>query len=578
MKSKKKELHKPAAPARPTAPSRWPLWTALGAALIAVWWAYSPALTGGFLFDDTALAFLHPDMRDRFSILSAGVRPMTMFTYWLNVKTTGADNPTPFHVLSVLIHLATTGLVFLIARRLLDWAGTNGVRRDLLAGFAASIFLLHPVQTESVAYIAGRSEPVSVLFAYAAFAVFLYRRQTVVSWTTAAAVLFLFGLGVLSKENIVVVPAWLLLTDFWWNPGWSLKGIRANWRLYVPVVLGGIAGVAYLWRMIFHSTTAGFGMKDLPWYQYLFTQFRAVFVYLGLFVAPIGLNIDRDFPYSRTLTDHGSVIGLIVLIALIVAAWIYRRRFPLATYGFLTFLLLLAPTSSILPIKDPIAERRLYLPMIGLLLMAVDFLGRVKLRQTVLTTACVGIALIAAVATHARAEVWSDPVVLWEDTARKSPNKPRVLLQLGQSYYDEQQYMKAISAYERVAALGPPTYDTLINWGLAYDRLGQFDLAINQFRRAAEVDNTAHVWSQIGMVYAQKGQRADAFSALARAEQIDPKWAPTYNYRAKLHFQANELPDAIADYRKALELQPSLADAREELARAENMLHGRSGK
>ncbi len=571
MKNRKREPQKPAAPARTAAKPRWPMWTALGAALIAAWWAYSPALHGPFLFDDMVLAFLHPDMKERFTILSAGVRPVTMFTYWLNVKLSG-EEPFSFHFLNVLIHLAASGLLFLIVRRLVEWARIAKSLRNLLAGFGAAVFLLHPVQTEAVAYVAGRSEALSVMFAFAAFAVFVWRREAAVTWGTAAAVLLLFGLGVMSKEHIVVLPAWLLLTDFWWNPGFSLKGIRANWRLYLPIGVGALAVFAYLSRLLFAAETAGFGMKDLTWYQYLFTEFRALFVYIGNFVLPVHLTVDWDFPFSRTIFDRGAIFGLAALVAILAAAWIYRRRFPLATYGILVYLVLMAPTSSILPIKDPIADRRLYTSMIGLLLVAVDLLSRVKIRERALAGVCAAVVLAAAVGTRARAEVWSDPIVLWEDTVRKSPNKARPLLQLAQSYYDAQQYSRAVEAFERAPKLGPLDYNTLVNWGLAHHRMNQLDLALAKFKEAAALEPTAHVYSQIGMVYVQLGRRAEALDALASAEKLDPKWASTYNYRAKLHFQANELPEAVADYRRALALQPSLADARDELMRAEAML------
>jgi tetratricopeptide (TPR) repeat protein len=573
MKTRKRESPKAQLPrtAAVSAEPRWPIWSAIGAALIVAWWAYSPAFNGQWVFDDTALPFLHPNMKDRFTILSAGVRPVTMFTYWLNLKLSG-ENPFSFHVLSVVIHLLTSGLVFLIARRLLEWSGTAGTRRELLAGFAAAVFLLHPAQTEAVAYIAGRSEAVSVFFAYAAFAVFIWRPMPAVSWARAAAVLALFGLGVLSKEHIIVLPAWLLLTDFWWNPGFSLKGIRENWRLYLPVAIGAAGGFVMLSRLLFSAETAGFGMKDLTWYQYLFTQFRALFVYIGMFVLPVNLTADWDFPFSRTLFDYGSVVGLVALLALIAAAWIFRRRFPLATYGFLTYLLLMAPTSSILPIKDPIAERRLYTSMIGLLFIAIDLIGRIHLRERALAGVCAAIALLAAFATHARAEVWSSPISLWQDTVRKSPNKSRPHLQLAQSYYDEQQYSRAVEAFDRVSKIEPLDYNALMNWGLAYHRLNQLDLALAKFREAAAREPTAHVYSQIGMIYVQKGDRAKALEALAAAEKIDPNWASTYNYRAKLHFQANELAPAIENYRRALQLDPRLADARDELMRAETLL------
>ena len=241
------------------------------------------------------------------------------------------------------------------------------------------MFLLHPVQTEAVAYLAGRSECLSVMLAFAAFAMFLYRGKTETSWGVAFAVLVLFGAALLAKEHTIALPALLLLTDYWWNPGFSFRGIRAQLEAVRPHGGGRRpAGLAMFWSPSFNSRTAGFGLKDFTWYQYFFTQCRALFVYAGEFLLPVQLTADWDFPISRNILDHGAIAGLVALVALAAAAWHFRRRFPLASYGFFAYLLLMAPTSSILPIQDPMAERRLYFSMLGLLLILLEPLSRVK--------------------------------------------------------------------------------------------------------------------------------------------------------------------------------------------------------
>jgi protein O-mannosyl-transferase len=572
--SKKKGAQPQASRKGPRSPAPGPrplFWLLAGAAFVAVWWAYSPALRGPFMFDDSALPFALPSFSAPLSVWLRGVRPLLMFTYWLNSKISGSETFS-FHVFNVVFHCCTAVLVFFIVRRLVEWSGAMHSRRDLLAGFAAAIFLLHPMQTEAVAYLAGRSEGFSVMLVYAAFAVFLYRPGPEISGRTSAEVLLLFLAALASKEHTVALPVLLLLTDYWWNQGAVLKALRGNWRLYAPMVAGALGGVLYFLPLLLHSQSAGFGLKDLTWYQYLFTQFRALFVYPGLFLLPVGQNVDWDFPLSRTLLDHGSVIGMVVLLALAGAAFYYRRRFPLATYGFFVYLVLMAPTSSVLPIKDPLAERRLYFSMLGLLLIVVDVLARVKVERRTLSYSCAAVALLAAFATHARAALWADPVALWEDTTRKSPNKSRTHFQLAAAYTDAQRYSAAIAEFQKTAQLDKPDYNLLIDWGLAYDSMNRPEEALAKLRQAAALEATGHVYSQIGMIYAKRREYPEALEALAQAEKINPGWAPTFNYRAKIKFQQNDYAGAVADYRRALALDPTLADAREELARAEAML------
>ncbi len=591
MKDKKRELRKggaaaQAAVARPPAraelaarPRTWWPWAA-AAALLLVFSVYGPAMHGPFLFDDNTLPFSLPNFDAPLRVWTQGVRKLLYFTYWMNAQISGMD-PFSYHVVNVLIHCISGGLIFLIVRRLLEWSGAAEKLRTPLAGFAAGVFLLHPVQTEAVAYLAGRSEALSAMLVFAAFAVFLYRPKPAISWGTVAIIILLFVAALESKEHTIVLPALLLLTDFWWDPGFSFRGIARNWKLYVPLAIGAVVAVAMFSQLILNSTTAGFGYKDITWYQYLFTQFRALFVYIGLFVFPAHLTVDWDFPISKTIFDHGAIVGFIALLALAAAAWHFRRRFRLAAYGFFVYLVLISPTSSILPIADPVAERRLYFSMLGLLLIAVDFLSRVKFERKALAAACAAVLLIFSGLTYARAEVWSSSVALWEDTVRKSPAKVRTHFQLASAYCggacggvveNQPRCDLAVAEFQKAAQLGKPDYSLLVDWGLAYDCLNRPEDALAKLQQAAALEPTAHVYTQIAKIYAERQQWAKALDALAAAEKADPTSAIIYAYRGKIHLAKNELPEAIREYQNALSLDRNIGDVRQDLARAQALL------
>jgi tetratricopeptide (TPR) repeat protein len=576
MGDKHAKKHAPARSTQPSVakaavpPSRWPVFAAVAAALVVVLWAYGPAFQGPFLFDDQTLPFALPGFADPLINWIRSDRPVLMFTYWLNARISGSD-PYSYHVFNVAIHCITSGLVFAIVRRFLEWSGVEGQRRDLLAAFSGLLFLLHPAQSEAVAYLAGRSEGLSVMLAFAAWAVFIYRRERRVDWRTTLAVLVLFAASLLTKQQTIALPALLLLTDFWWNPGFSWQGIRANWKLYAPLALGAAAGIAFFWRLMTTATTAGFGLKDLTWYQYFFTECRALFVYLREFVLPYGLTADWDFPISKSILDHGAVFGLIALLALAAAAWHYRRRYPLAAFGFFAFLAMMAPTSSILPIRDPIAERRLYFGILGLILTAAGLLSRVRIQRATLAAAGGAVLLIFAVATHARAEVWGSAVSLWQDTAEKSPDKSRAHFQLAGAYADAGQCGQAAAEYEKTSRFPPVDYrrtDLLLDWGLALDCAGQPQAALAKLREAASIEPTAHIYTQIAKVYGDQKQWSDALDALAAAEKLDASFPSIYAYKGIIDYQTNRFAEAIAEYRHALALDPTLEPARQGMAEA----------
>ncbi|MCC6861629.1 MAG: hypothetical protein IT158_23870 [Bryobacterales bacterium] len=544
----------------------WHYAIALFVVVQAAFWAYSPALRGPFLFDDTYLPMNQPNPPEDWQSWLVGVRPLLSLSFWVNYRISGTAGTLSYHVFNVLLHIANTLLIFLLLRKLLWLGGVEEKWRLALAGFGAGVFLLHPLQTESVAYIASRSETLSVLFFFAAFAVFLYRRSPAVSWRDSLAILVLFAAAASVKEHTVVLPAALLLTDYFFNPGFSLEGIRKNWRLYAPMAAAAAAGVAIILKLVAGADSAGFGLKGLAWYEYFFTQCRALWVYLRMFILPVGQTADHDFAISRSLFEPAVILGLLALAALTVAAIVFRRKYPLAAYGFLLFLILMAPTSSFLPIKDPLVERRLYLSMIGLLLIALEGLRRVRLPLPKLAAALAALVLLAGGLTYARSQVWSSATALWEDAVAKTPNKARPHFQLGYAYYQMGRCNEALKHYQAVSRLELPDYRLLVDWALAHDCLNQAQEALSKLERAAGLERTAHVYALMGMIHGKNARVKEAENALAEAEKLDPKFDMTYVYRGNLRLAEMNLPAAAENFRRALVLNPRNQAAAEALS------------
>jgi Tfp pilus assembly protein PilF len=556
-------------------PRRWPYAVGLLVALVVVFDVYWPAINGQFLLDDTYLPYMLPNYA-RVSLIGwiKGLRPLLMFSYWLNFQyadpaRAGIQDTFGYHFVNVVLHFSNGILVFLATRKVMSWAAVEKWLSTVLAIFAAGLFLLHPLQTESVSYVASRSETLSVFFVLATLVVFLYRKSNAVGFGTTVAIIALFGAAVLSKEHTAVLPVLLLLTDYYWNPGFSLAGIRRNWRLYIPIAVAGALGIALVARVLSGASTAGFGVKEFTWYQYFFTECRVIWDYLWMFLLPIGQNLDPDFQISRSIIDHGAIIAILGLLAVTIAAWVYRRRFPLASYGWFVFLILIAPTSSFVPIKDPFAERRLYLPFIGLLFITVEFLRRWKTSRNALITVLSLVLVAEAAATYQRNQVWSTAIDMWSDTVAKSPNKRRPRFQLAMAYFQAGHYPEAIEDFEKAAQIEPPNFDLLVDWALAYDGVGKPAEAIAKLRQAAALEKSAHVYSQIGMEYGKMGQYPQALDALDMAIRLDPNFmgGMSYVYRGDVfNVQGNKL-QAAQEYRHALAIDVNNSVAREKLAR-----------
>jgi protein O-mannosyl-transferase len=565
MKKQKRQAAKPAVQAPPPARSWLPPWwtwlIGLGA-LFLVFEAYGPALHSPFVLDDLYLPYADPAAPGlRLTAWLHFPRPLLMFSYWVNYQMGGGD-PHDYHTSNVFLHFLVAVLVLLIALRLLDWAGVSGRMRIALAVFSGGLFLLHPLQTESVAYVASRSEVLSVLFYYSAFAVFIYSNRDSMSWPRALAVTMLFGAAAATKEHTLTLPALILLADFFWHRGgWQKNGV-----LYAMLAFACAAGGMVVWRVVLRANTVGFGLKDLSPMAYFFTQCRVIWIYVRMFFVPFGQNIDPDVSISQGVFDDGAIFGLVALVALVAIAWIYRKRWPLASFGIFVFLLLIAPTSSVIPIRDVLAERRVYLPLIGLILVVLEPLRRLQFPQAVgVGTAAL---LASTVLTYQRSDVWSTPLTLWQDSVAKSPRKVRPRFQLAFAQYNLQDCTAAAANFAAAARLEPPDYRLLVDWANALDCAGREDDAVQAFARAIHLnDSQAEAYVGLSAVYGKQHKTTEALNVLAKAEAVDPNIAQIYINRGGIYLLLGNNEAAIREFRRALGLDPGNQQAREALRR-----------
>jgi protein O-mannosyl-transferase len=370
-----------------------------------------------------------------------------------------------------------------------------------------------------------------------------------------------------TKEHTVTLPALLLLTDYFWNPGFSFQGIRRNWRLYGSLAVAGTAGAALLLSVLRGSLSAGFGLKELPWYDYFYTQCRALWVYFRLFVLPFGQNADYSYPISHGVLEPGVILGLAGLLLVAGCAVYYRKRWPVASYGFLGALILFAPTSSVVPILDAVAERRLYLPMAALVLVVVEFMRAWRVRRTVLAGAAVATLPVLGVLCHQRNRVWADDIALWEDTLAKAPWNARAHFQLGVAYYQKGRYDAAAQHYETAFRLGKPDERLLMDWALAEDRLNRPEQALDKLRQAAAIRPTAEVYANTGMILGKQTQYAEALAALNKALEIDPRFEMAYFLRGNVYSELGNYAKAAEDYQRTVAINPLNDAARRGLAR-----------
>jgi tetratricopeptide (TPR) repeat protein len=591
---RKKQKTERAAAAAPVREFSLPRWTPLAilAALIAVYW---PALHGATLYDDSLLPVFRPGGPSRWVSYFRGGRPLYYLSLHLNYLLAGPETLL-YHLTNVGLHFLVGGLVYFILRKALELTGSARREASLLALFGSLVFLFHPIQTEAVAYIASRSESLSTLCAYGALALLLAVGEARIGWGRAALILGLLVAGTLAKEHVVAMAAVVLVVDWWLKGRGAIAHLARNWRLHAGLVAGAIVAVpAIVLYVSGHSaSSAGLSVPYTTWYRYLFTQFEAIWIYIRLFAFPINQSLDYNLPTAGGLFEPLVLLGLAGLAGLLYLAWRYRARYPLAALGIVVFLLLLAPTSSVIPIADTAAERRVYLPSIGLLLVVVECLRHTRgtaWRNGLLA----GVIALLALGTWNYSQAFSSEVKVWEHSVESRPENARARIYLGAAYIKAGRCADSVRIFDgtdtgaHAEKLGRNAYQFYMNFAAALECQQQFGRAEKAYRDAIEVavavqdwaplgrlSPLARGWARLARLYVLERRWDEAFAAQQQATHFDPRmgWME-YGIRGSMDLNRNQPEEAAAAFQQALQLHPGDRDSQNGLARANAAIRAR---
>lgn len=378
--------------------------------------------------------------------LPRGIRPLLKFTYTLNW--TSGLGLFGFHLVNVGLHAANAVMLFFLASRI----GGPSVSR-FVALLPALLFAVHPVQTESVTYISGRSVSLMAFFYLGSLLAYLRGRERGSRFLLYLASPILFLLAAASKEVALTLPFALVLCEAVRRErtGWkeTLRAQAVHWGLLVALAVLFLAHVGY-GRLL----EACFDIRGTA--ANLLTQVHGIGYLLSRLVMPHALNIDPDLP----VFSGGSPVLIpeaLLLAALLAAGILGLKKRSLAGFGILWFFLHLVPTNSFIPRLDVANERQLYLASWGLFLAvaaAADLLCE-KWGARRITAVAAVLVIALGVLTVSRNRVYRSEVALWEDTARKSPGKARGWNNLGYAYQQAGRFRDAEAAYLRALQIEP---------------------------------------------------------------------------------------------------------------------------
>lgn len=427
-------------------------------------------------------------------LLSNYWRPALLFVFSLEWRLWGDWSP-GYHFVNVSFHIAAAVLLFFVLFRVF--------KNRWLAFFTALVFLVHPLQTEAVAYVSSLGDSLSAFFMFLGIIFYLKFRvsgQSPVESKSYFLSFLTYVLALMSKETAIVMPAFIFLSDFLFssqNGERSLKEkLKKPVRAAAPFFV--LAGVYILLRatvLNFVDTFNLYGEENIftsNFHIRLFTFFRVLAVYFGLLFWPLNLHMERSVEIATSLFSPSVVFGGVVFFGLLALALRQSERFPVLSFGVLWFFVGLAPTSNLLvPINGLLYEHWLYLPLVGVFLILVWWgmlIGKRYGVGNVLSGILIAVLVFLSVLTIDRNRDWRDPVTFYNQTLEYAPNSYRVINNLGMAYADENKHERAEKMYKRAISIDPANPVAYHNLGITYRVIGKIDLAEENFKTAISLD------------------------------------------------------------------------------------------
>jgi tetratricopeptide (TPR) repeat protein len=501
--------------------------------------------------------------------------PLTWLSHMLDCQLYGL-NPGGPHLTNVLLHTATTILLFLILRQMTGFLWRSA--------FVAAVFAIHPLRAESVAWVAERKDVLSAFFfmltlwAYVRYA---QRRTRVESRESRAKavpnldsglwtldyylVLLFFALGLLSKNMLVTMPFVLLLLDYWPLGRLSSFTPKVLFRLVVEKIPLFVLTVAscVATALVSEKLTAA---DKLPLGLRLENAVVSYVTYLWQMIHPVGLA--AVYPNPENYLPLWQVAGALgLLLAITGAVFALRQTRPYLVIGWLWYVGMMVPVIGFVQISYYAhADRYTYLPQIGLYLLltwvAADLCAGWRYRRWMLGGLSTLILVALVFCARTQTSYWRNGELLWTHTVACTSDNFIGHNNLGIALRQKGSLDEAITQYQQALQIKPDFAAAHNGLGDAFFLKGSVDEAIAQFQKALEIQpNYADAHYNLGIALRQKGGLDEAITHYQQALQIKPDYAEAHNSLGDALFQKGSVDEAIVQFQKVLEIQPNYVDA-----------------
>jgi Flp pilus assembly protein TadD len=578
-----------------------------GSVALVTFLVYLPALRNEFVYwDDNLYVFENPHIRSldtaffRWAFLGFRVsnwHPLTWVSHAVDYAIWGM-NPAGHHLTNDVLHAVNTGLVVLLALKLLAVAregpscgisvpGPAGRRNLVAAGGTGLLFGLHPLHVESVAWVAERKDLLCAFFFLLSLYAYLNHEEANGRGITGnrtysrflgrryLATLGFFILALMSKPMAVTLPAVLLILD--WFPFGRIRSPKTFW-------------IASLEKAPFIALSAAFSIitieaqraggallsaDEVPISIRIPVAVKSLAAYLGKTLLPIHLMPLYPYPRHVSLLSFEYISSIILVVGITAACAILAKRQKLWMVAWGYYLVTLLPVLGIVQVGgQSMADRYMYLPSLGPFLVAGICVGWLAERTIskrpgafgrIATGVAASLVLIClSYLTFLQIHIWRDSVTLWSYVIEKGPDKISLAYsQRGIVFGKKGLHDRAMADLETAIALNPYNYDALMNLAVIHEKSGRINRARECVEKAIRARPSSHeAYLYRGALHEETGQLNMAIADYTRAIALDPTYYDAYNNRGVAFGKMGQTDKAIADYGEAIRINPQASDAR----------------
>jgi protein O-mannosyl-transferase len=524
--------------------------------------------------------------------------PVTWLSWMLDYQIFGL-NPSGYHLINLLFHVMNTVLLFLIFRRMTKTLWPSA--------FVATLFAIHPIHVESIAWITERKDVLSTFFWMLTMGAYSYYVEHP-GFRRYCFVLLFFALGLMAKSMLVTLPFVLLLLDYW--PLQRFQEIKPDHKVQPevsklltsdkqkkkskkkPAVKETLevkkpANPEYKWSLIYpllwekvplfvltilssiaaylaaQSADAVQSIEVLPSVVRIGNAFVSYIAYIGKMIWPNNLAV--FYPHPEGLIPWQVFGSVLLLITITVAVFRMVKRFPYLATGWLWYIGTLVPVIGIVQAGvQAMADRYTYVPLIGLFIMAAwgvpDLLKKWNYRKEILLALSALIILCLSIKTWTQVGYWQNSITLFDHTLKVTDNNWLAYNDRGIAYAVLGNYKQAIEDFGRAIEIKPGYEEAYYNRGHVYQDLRNYKQAIEDLNRAIEIKpDHAEAYINRGASYNALGNYKQAIEDYDRTIEIKPGYAEAYYNRGASYYALGNYKQAIDDFGRAIEIKPGYA-------------------